>query len=294
MTIVRGRYPISPRCARLAFTLVELMVVLVIISLLSTLTLAGLGVARGRAKADKTRSTLRKLNEIVVPHYESYLNRRVPFATSANARTNAQNRLVAIRTLMVREMPDTWDDVRPSVLDVTGTANGLPAFLRTGPVIAYAATRAVLGPTVAATEGSAECLYMIVSRGSLEPDLMEQFRADEIGDTDKDGAPEFLDGWNEAIIFLRWAPGFRSPVQDGNATTNHDPFDPQRVDVAGFALVPLIVSGGPDGRTSVQVTTAGWNGLNIQSVVTVASSIGAAANASDVRDNITNHDLITR
>jgi prepilin-type N-terminal cleavage/methylation domain-containing protein len=285
-----GLGPTTP--ARRGFTLVELMVVTVLIAVLSSLSLAGLAVARGRAKADKTRSTLRKLNEIVVPHYESYLNRRVPFATTANARSNALNRLVAIRTLMVREMPDDWADVRDSVPAVAT----LPAYLQTGPVIAYAATKGFLGTARTNAEGSAECLHMIVSRGGLEPDVMEQFRTDEIGDTDGDGAPEFLDGWNDAIIFLRWAPGFRSSVQDGDATNNHDPFDPLRVDAAGFALVPLIISGGADKRTSVQLTAAGWSGLNLQSVVGAGASIGAAvvADAADVRDNITNHDLITR
>jgi prepilin-type N-terminal cleavage/methylation domain-containing protein len=290
-----GLGPTTP--ARRGFTLVELMVVTVLIAVLASLSLAGLAVARGRAKADKTRSTLRKLNEIVVPHYESYLNRRVPFATTANARTNALNRLVAIRTLMVREMPDTWADVRTSVLAVTGTVDGLPAFLQTGPVMAYAATRAALGSGVASAEGSAECLYMIVSRGSLEPDLMEQFRADEIGDSDKDGAPEFLDGWARAVTFIRWAPGFSplSLVQIPNATTNHDPFDPQRVDVNGYAMVPLVVSSGPDGNLGL-LTSTGWSGLPLSSIVASGSSVGALSPSTPPGhlDNITNHDLISR
>jgi prepilin-type N-terminal cleavage/methylation domain-containing protein len=305
--------PAAP--VRRGFTLVEMMVVTVLIAVLASLSLAGLAVARGRAKADKTRSTLRKLNEIIVPHYESYLNRRVPFVTTAKTRTNAVNRLVAIRTLMVREMPDTWADVRTSVLAVTGTVGGLPAFLRTGPVMAYAATRAALGAGVADAEGSAECLYMIVSRGSLEPDLMEQFRTDEIGDTDRDGAPEFLDGWADAIAFLRWAPGFSSspgtpgtrsapltpignrysPIQFADPQAFHDPFDPQRVDANGYTLTPLLISGGPDmrpGMAGLQPTDPGWSGLALQSIV--SGTYGAALNAIDFRDNITNHDLITR
>ena len=48
---------------------------------------------------------------------------------------------------------------------------------------------------------------MIVSMGS--PEAMEQFSQSEIGDTDHNGYPEFLDGWGKPIFFLRWAPGFR-------------------------------------------------------------------------------------
>jgi Tfp pilus assembly protein PilE len=267
--------PAPREAARRAFTVVELMVVTVIIMVLASLTLSGLAVVRQRARIARTKSTIRKLHEIVVPHYESYLRRRVPFATGANNRTNATNRLTAIRQLVVFEMPDSGSDIGGSI----------PAHCQTGPVRAYATS---------APNTSAECLYMIVSRGGIEPDLMEQFRSDEIGDVDKDGLPEFLDGWNRAIIFLRWAPGFSSlsPVQVANATTHHDPFDPQRVDANGYALVPLIVSGGPDGLTGLQVTAAGWRNLNLGGIVSSGNNIGAPlVNSTVHRDNITNHDL---
>jgi hypothetical protein len=268
----------ADRAARRGFTLIEMLIVI-----LSSLTLSGLAVARQRARLARTKSTIRKLHEIVVPHYESYLRRRVPFATTANARTNAVNRLKAIRELMVFEMPDSWGDVGGSI----------PAHCQTGPVRAYAAAK-----TTARVEanGPAECLYMIVSRGGLEPELLEQFRTDEIGDVDRDGAPEFLDGWNQPIIFLRWAPGFSrplSPVQVADATTYHDPFDPQRVDANSYALVPLIVSGGANRLTGLQVTAAGWRSLDLSSIVGVAAGIGAPVDgaSSDHRDNVTNHDL---
>ena len=76
----------------------------------------------------------------------------------------------------------------------------------------------------------AEMLYMIVSMGS--PEAMEQFNQSEIGDTDGNGWPEFLDGWGRPIFFLRWAPGF-SPYSDIQTMADpikhdHDPFDPRR------------------------------------------------------------------
>jgi len=297
--------------SRTGFTIVELLVVAVIMAILAGLTLAGLGRVRHRAKVDKTKSTIRKIHEIIMPQYESYLRRRVPFASSANARTNALNRLIAIRRLMVREMPDNWNDVFENVAAVNALT-GANAYLATGPVRAYAASKT---PAYITANASAECLYLVVSRGCSEPYVMEQFRQDEIGDTDGDGAPEFLDGWNQPIIFIRWAPGFSaspgtpgvrsaplspvgtgfSVIQSADPERYHDPFDPLRVDAAGYALVPLVASGGANRLPGLQLS-ANWAGLALQSIVSEAPQIGAPVNVGspDFRDNITNHDFSVR
>jgi Tfp pilus assembly protein PilE len=287
--------PVSaPReAARRAFTVVELMVVVVIIMVLASLTLSGLAVARQRVRIARTKSTIRKLHEIVVPHYESYLRRRVPFTVVSSATTNARNRLLNVRLLTVCEMPDTMGDVFASGSSALALTSGSP-FLRTGPVLSYANARAS-GTTWESTNESAECLYMIVARGGIEPDLMEQFRADEIGDVDRDRWPEFLDGWGQPIVFLRWAPGFSplSPVQIANETTHHDPFDPLRVDLRGYALMPLIVSGGPDRSVGLQPSIV-WSGTNLAQVVVSGSTVGAPTATTAHRDNITNHDLTVK
>ena len=49
-----------------------------------------------------------------------------------------------------------------------------------------------------------------------DPEAREQFNESEIGDVDEDGCPEFIDGWGRPIMFLRWAPGFRSDLQMGD------------------------------------------------------------------------------
>ena len=62
---------------RRAFTLIELLVVFIIISILSSLMLAGLAGARQRAKTDKTKSTIRKIDSVIRPMFDSYRTRRV-------------------------------------------------------------------------------------------------------------------------------------------------------------------------------------------------------------------------
>lgn len=287
------REPRATRAAgigRGAFTLVELLVVLVIVMVLSALMLAGLATARRGAKIDSTRNTIRKIHEIVMPQYESYPRRRLPFTLTSSATTNALNRLVTLRQLMVYEMPDSWNDVGNDV----AAATTLPAFIRTGPVLGYAATKAALAAVPVGANGGAECLYMIASRGSGDADAMERFRTDEVGDTDGDGAPEFLDAWGRPIEFIRWAPGFAgSPVQRADAANYHDPCDPLRVDPAGFALVPLVVSGGPDGVLGLAGPPAG--GWSVQSLASIATAFtpppGTATDPAAAGDNITNHDL---
>ena len=90
---------------------------------------------------------------------------------------------------------------------------------------------------------------MIVSMGS--PEAMEQFNASEIGDTNGNGYPEFLDSWGRPISF-RWAPGFRHrtsarefklPIPPPTTI----PSTPEiKIDQNAFQLLPLIYSGGPN------------------------------------------------
>jgi len=285
-----------------AFTLVELMVVLVIIAMLAGLTLAGLAGARQRAKIDKTRSTIRKLNEIVLPQYESYLARRVP--VSGGSRTQiARTRLANRRTLMVLEMPDQWDDV-----DV----DPRPSLPRTAPAIRYSAAKPP--PTTANLKRyeSAECLALIVMRGGFNQDAAEAFRNDEVGDVDGDGAPEFLDGWGRPIGFIRWPAGFASPVQSLNASESPDPMDPARVS-EDYGLIPLIFSPGPDEalkdpmssgnpddkyggiQSSGAAAPNGWFAAKPINSVRLGSPLaGSIVEPDDARGIISNHDLIKK
>ena len=279
------------------FTLVELLVTTVIIMTLSMLFLSGMAVARKRVRIDATRNTIRKIHEIVMPQYESYLRRRVPLpAGLTSSVVMARERLQRLRMLALYEMPDSWGNVLDGPAAGTALLTGSNAFLVTGPVLAYAATKAALGaPVVSGSNGSAECLYMIASRGPGEPDVMGQFRTDEIGDTDKNGAPEFIDAWGRPIGFIRWAAGFSaaSPVQKADAANYHDPMDPMRVDTNGYALIPLIVSAGPDGLPGLTFSgTAGWP--SPASLPSVVNAFGTPDGTGAHLDNVTNHDLVKK
>lgn len=306
-----GVEPLGPEGAagpRGGFTLVELLVVLTIISMLASMTLAGLAAVRTRAKADKTRSTIRKLHEIIMPQYESYLDRRVTVAV-APGDSAARERTRKLRLLMAREMPQSWQEVSlPSALpsDATAPQRTYATFLQS--------VTATAGAAPSSLNESAECLAMIVMRGGFAAEDLEHFRSDEMGDIDKDGAVEFLDGWGQPIGYLRWPTGFRSVIQLQDAAAQPDPFDPMGATdqvqyPAGilqrdYAVFPLIVSQGPDGAYAglgVAADTRNWTNLLLSAstapgTLRVATSGLAGEDTGDgsSADNITNHDLNTR
>lgn len=265
------RCPVRRRDVRPAFTLAELLVVITIIGMLAALVSGGLIVSRQAARESATKATIAKLHNIITAKYEEYRTRRVPLG-DADIRTIASGapynvpanqpiplpivahiRLMALRDIMRMEMPERWSDIQqaPKCVPLTSA----PSVYR-----AYQARCAINAPTPA--NAPAECLYLIVTI-ACGPDARRQFHASEIGDTDGDRFPEFLDGWGHPIYFLRWAPGFNDSDVQANAvaqseldaqpagqeiqawtTSNtltlrqqvaqedHDPFDPRRLDMS--------------------------------------------------------------
>jgi len=143
------------------------------------------------------------------------------------------------------------------------------------------------------TYGTAEMLYRIISIGS--PEAMEQFNRSEIGDTDSDGCPEFIDGWGRPIYFLRWAPGYStlSKIQAPDPTNNHDPFDTRGIDAFAYRLIPLIYSGGPSIDAGLDVgETYQYDGQMFTRPEFLA--IGAPVAGSGAAGNITNHNMEQR
>jgi len=300
-----GRAPVAVSAGRprYAFTLVELIVVIVIIGLLASLTLAGLAGVRQRAKIEKTKSTIRKIDAVIQPMYESYLTRRVP-VTSLNPKAAATERLQNIRTLMAAEMPDNLVDAIASLNDPAFRWAKTPSHSR------YRSFCSAVGPTPA--YDSSECLFLIVAMGGFDPWAFENFRNDEIGDIDGDNAKEFWDGWGRPIAFIRWPTGLATIAQPQNPVASPDPFDPQKLG-NDFALIPLVYSPGPDEALNDPLNSQS-NGYgyergqvifdpkkNPQEILGSLTSLhliqpapGSPSDATAVRDNITNHDLLKK
>jgi len=251
------------------FTLMELLVVIMVISVLASSMLFAMYGAVQQAKESRTKTQIAKLHELLMTRWDSYRTRAVrvqglPNAARREARTVATARLLALRELMRLELPDRKEDV----LDpITEPARGViffayggsnvyiprPAcnrqYLRT---VANLVTPAnlVLGATQWTDQyDDSECLYMIIaSMQDITANGLDFLHESEIGDTDGDGMPEILDSWGNPISFLRWAPGFLqhpgadfttgtgddvpsySNLQVEDSLGSPDPFDPLRID----------------------------------------------------------------
>lgn len=234
------------QCRRAAFTLMELLVVIIIIVMLASLVLTGLAAAQERTREEQTKSTIAKIHGQVMQLWDAYRTRRIQCPVANDRRLMAQMRLEMIWAYQRQEMPDTYQDMLGLTLSISGVT--LPA----SPLANWVSNAAF----AADQNESAECLYLTVTFG-MNADAQVKFSAREVGDTDGDGNPEFIDGWGNPIAFLRWAPGVVSEIQHDPAADFHpDPFDPIGVNRPftppgsppfGFRLYPLVVSPGPDG-----------------------------------------------
>lgn len=241
-----GRFDAARRRTRGGFTLVELMVVILIIGILTSLFLLALAKATETAKAARTRSLITKIHNMLMARWDAYRTIRLPITaeakgTGGNAdlfnasneqqryRQNvARRRLFALRELLRMEMPDRYEDIvsfQPAVLVLPGSTTPVRPYLwnvYNRRIMASQAAHPV-GKGMSLQEywayvsrqyESAECLYMILTSGIDDSSVStEHFSPSDVGDKDSDGMPEFLDAWKNPIEFLRWAPGNVSPMQ---------------------------------------------------------------------------------
>lgn len=228
------------------FTLVELLAVITIIGILSSIFLLALSRATQTAKAARTRALISKMHNMLMARWDAYRTMRLPITAEAkgtgsnSAQVNASNelqryrqnvarrRMFAMRELLRMEMPDRYEDLfafQPTVLVLPGTTTPVRPYLwsvyrrrmaaaKNANPITKNLSDAEYISYISREYQSAECLYLIMTSGIDDTSVAtEHFSTGDIGDKDKDGMPEFRDAWGNPIEFLRWAPGHVSPMQ---------------------------------------------------------------------------------
>jgi prepilin-type N-terminal cleavage/methylation domain-containing protein len=292
--------------ARPAFTLVEVMVVLVLISILSTMVMTAVQGVTQNARLARTRSIVAVIDSVLQEQYESYkyrplavaipdLNKPLPnegiFSFQLMPSEAARVRLNMVRDLQRMELPDRINDV--ATISGTTVSMNFPATLtavaypvmqmngrmqrgddgsrRQFPVnwfngafgknvpSRFAAYFRRVRPTWTPQHQGSECLYLIMSNSFVGgSSALDAIPPSNIGDTDNDGMPEILDGWERPIEFVRWPNGFGSTA-DSELSVDlslPDDFDLFRSDfgysvsgvVVPWSMRPLVVSAGSDGE----------------------------------------------
>ncbi|TWT93667.1 type II secretion system protein [Neorhodopirellula pilleata] len=230
--------------SRRAFTLVELLVVMVISGILSGLAAIALTGASRAAQESRARSMVDSLNLIMLQIYEIE-SERVPAypGVSVSGNTQAMSALLWKRDWVRCVLPDRiaevstapvvvpFSDVGPPVTAIPmSSATRLSRLLRARERIKNTIVNAKSLPAATSyvdlvdgdvTNGewtieyqSAECLHLILSstvvNGKPASDML---RTRDIGDIDEDGMPEILDPWGVPFGFMRWPCGFKLTPQ---------------------------------------------------------------------------------
>lgn len=223
----------SRRHRRRAFTLVELLTVVVIISILATLGTVAYTAAMQMARESKTRGTIQKLDAAIIPIFERYEERfeRIlretlyfdgstwkNYTSGLSSDDEALLKIYMIRDLMRMEMPNNFTEVEyTNSLSGTNDAtkyqipyqiNSTNYIVARSPVHQYYLN----AKNTASEEQAAELLFLIIA--NLNPEALEGFSGTEIADTNGNGLMEFIDAWGRPIRFIRWAPALlNSDVQ---------------------------------------------------------------------------------
>jgi len=246
------------------------MAIMAILSAALAYVMAG---AQESAQIAKTKALIARLHSLMMQKYESYRYRRLPVQLPPNLppRQLVKLRCDVIRELMRLEMPERWTDVLDAPAMISARPSCSSAYL------AQLAAHINQFPKDKTIDQGAKCLYLIVTMGLDEPDVMENFSETDVAyDPDGSQMKVFVDAWGHPIQFLRWAPGFASgiqPLAPPTAATKdyrmRDQTDPSgvygspkpgpfsagsgggRVSGNTFALYPLIYSAGPDGNWDI-------------------------------------------
>lgn len=229
-----GKYQSRWRCG---FTLVEILVVITIIVLLAALTLRIVGGVMANAKTAATSALLSKIQGRLNDRTQSLsavdmtqYNIQAANDSSLSLGSPTEVEVVAKKILYKEAFPQTWEEFNDLWPEVWME-------IRTDQLAKAGGSGSASDPPVLPTTDleraaeSSEVLYALITRapivGKGKRKLIsgvagvqaDEFNSQDIGDTDGDGLPEFIDAWGQPLRFYRWPTRLIRPDGSGAVIT---------------------------------------------------------------------------
>lgn len=234
---------------RLAFTMIEILVVLVIIGVLITILGATATVTIRKAREAATTALLQKINDLLDERLKGFeratKSRDFERIVQQQARSLETSGIFGVRKSVIaaiarkdffrQQFPQRWEDLAdgedrnwngiadPGESAFSAATNSVPDVLERvpGAVLAKLQSQGLAIPTnpVSATAArheteSAELLYYMLTQMEVlgvPPVGESEFSTSEVKDTDGDGLLEFVDGWGRPLRFYRWPTRLLKP-----------------------------------------------------------------------------------
>jgi len=207
----------KPTRRRIAFTLIEILVVVAIIGILAVLVVGGVMKVTQGQRLGNTRTMIKTIDKTLKEHWAYVVKEAqketgldVPFQAMNNVfgpdlTAGERNRIIWIKLRLMEAFPISYADVASPYPYTANTTGIIPGNMRK-----YNSTYVkLLGGKAndnkgGATESSA-CLLMALSvmRGGTSLNI-DALGASYVADSDGDGLKEFVDGWGNPLTFFRF------------------------------------------------------------------------------------------
>ncbi|HXG09620.1 MAG TPA: type II secretion system protein [Gemmataceae bacterium] len=300
---------LESRTRRYAFTLTELLVVILIIGIMVALTAGAVVRFIGVQESNNTETLIRKVHTVLQSQWSTVVQqaKREPLTQTALSMSMDNSgipnerlaRVIHIKLRLRQEFPMTYKEIFTPVAAEYPPPQSYLAPLRQNTAVWQALQK---GTWQTQRSESAACLLMALERARGGQALnAADLGTTAVQDTDGDGIPEIVDAWGTPLQFIRFPTGFEELNPGGQeqnglndssdpegllTTANWQPAArnnfityvhklPQPGQAKSFKLFPLIVSSGPNKALGLDLV----------------NNPGFVTNVNEANDNMSNVTL---